>query len=184
MTPIEQFSRKMANVESGDILYTGAKPWEASVNPDHSAHAPHCRWIGTDIEAGEGVQIVADLHTIDVVVDGRQFDAIFSPATLEHLERPWIAMRAMARILKPGGVLFVHTHQTFPLHGYPSDFYRFSEQALRSLCADVGLVVLEAGYDHPCTIKPPSSVTVWNTAAPAFLNVNVCAVKPHDHAAQ
>ena len=83
----------------------------------------------------------------------------------------------MAQMLQSGGVLYIQTHQTFPLHGYPHDYYRFSEQALRSLCRDSGLVTLAAGYDGPCTITP-ANCPVWNPVAEAFLNVTICATKP------
>lgn len=163
-----------ANSPQGRILLTGAHVWEGSVNPDHAKHARHAQWITTDIE-GSDVDIRADLHVIDQHVG--ELDGIFSPATLEHIERPWVAMIAMGRALKPGGALFLHTHQTFPLHGYPHDYYRFSTEALKSLCFDAGLEVVSAGYDNACSIVPPASVEVWNDIAESYLNVNVCAVK-------
>ena len=176
LSPLAEFKTRLANVTPCRILYTGAKVWPGSVNLDHSLHAPHAEWIGTDIEAGAGVHIVSDLSRIDQVTDLR-FNAVFSRATLEHIERPWCSMIAMANVLKAGGVLFVHTHQTFPIHGYPSDYFRFSTQALRTMCFDAGLEVIAAGYDNPCVITPPKSVTVWNLAAEAYLNVTICAVK-------
>jgi 2-polyprenyl-3-methyl-5-hydroxy-6-metoxy-1,4-benzoquinol methylase len=48
---------------------------------------------------------------------GRPFDALVAVAVFEHLERPWIAAKEVARVLKPGGFAYVSTHQTFPLHG-------------------------------------------------------------------
>lgn len=176
MTPLDRFKIQMANVTPCRILLTGAKVWEGSVNPDHSAHVAHAEWIGTDIEAGGGVAIVSDLCRIHEATDER-FDAVFSPATLEHIERPWVAMHAIGQVLKPGGTLYLHTHQTFPLHGYPSDHFRFSTEALRTMCYDSGLAVLDAGYDNPCTITPPPGVAVWNTVAESYLNVTICAVK-------
>ena len=176
MTPIEQFKKRMAAVERPRILYTGAKVWPGSVNNDHSVHAPHGEWISTDIE-GPGVDIVGDLQRIHEVTDER-FDAIFSPATLEHIERPWCAVTSMGMALNPGGLLFIHTHQTFPLHGYPHDYFRFSTEALKTLCYDAGLATIASGYDHPCQIIPPASVTVWNAGAECYLNVNILAEKP------
>ncbi len=175
--PLDWWKRLLSNVTPCRVLLTGAKVWPGSVNPDHSAHLPHAEWIGTDIEAGPGVSIVGDLQKIDEVITER-YEGVFSPATLEHIERPWRAMIAMGRVLKPGGVLYLHTHQTFPLHGYPHDYYRFSQQALRTMCSDAGLDVVETGYDNPCTIVPPPSMAVWNTVAESFLNVTVCARKP------
>ena len=175
--PLTQWKRSMATVDPAVILLTGARVWPESVNPDHSAHAPHATWIGTDIEAGDGVELVADLQTVHTATDQR-FEGVFSPATLEHIERPWTAFYSIGQILKPGGLLFLHTHQTFPLHGYPHDYFRFSRSALETMCRDAGLEVVCSGYDSPCTITPPPSVTVWNIVAESYLNVCICARKP------
>lgn len=162
------------NTPKGRILLTGAHAWEGSASTDHFQHAQGAAWITTDIE-GDDVDIRADLHSIDRHIG--DLDGIFSPATLEHIERPWVAMSAMSRSLKVGGALFLHTHQTFPLHGYPNDYYRFSVEALKSLCFDAGLNVVCASYDNPCVINPPKNVTVWNRDAESYLNVSIFAVK-------
>ena len=39
-------------------------------------------------------------------------------------------MDAMYKSLKSEGVLFLQTHQTFLIHGYPSDYFRFTTEAL------------------------------------------------------
>lgn len=177
MNPLSEFKSRVGNMEGKpSVLLTGAKPWEGSQHPDHSLKVPNAEWIGTDIEPGEGVDIVADLQRIHEVTD-RRFDAVFSPATLEHIERPWVAIHAMREVLKPGGVLYLQTHQTFPLHGYPNDYFRFSIEALKTMCFDSRLEVVASGYDGPCVITPTPAIPVWNPAAESFLNVTVCAVR-------
>lgn len=176
MPSIEEFKRLMSGVVPAEILCTGAKQWPGTFHADHTQHVPHANWIGTDIEAGDGVEIVADLQCIDKHLQ-RRFDAVFCPATLEHVERPWCAMRAMSQILKPGGVLFVQTHHTFPIHGYPNDYYRFTDAALKSLCSDADLTVIVCEYEYPCTIHAPPEIIGWNSNAESYLNVSVCAVK-------
>lgn len=173
--PLQHFRNAVAQMERPRILLTGAKPWEGSAVFDYSQYAPHGDWIGTDIEAGPGVAIVADLQRINET--GEQFDAIFSPSTLEHIERPWVAMWSMAQVLKPGGIICIHTHQTYPVHGYPQDYFRFSTNAMRTLCFDAGLEVIECEYDNPAVIVPPPGITGWNCVAEAWLNVNTCARK-------
>lgn len=176
MTPLEVWRDRVAGIREPDVLATGTKPWTGSAPEDHSVHAPHGKWLGTDIDGGVGVDIVGDLQQLHEITDKR-FDAVFSPSTLEHIERPWTAMYAMSQLLKPGGLLFVQTHHTFPLHGYPHDYFRFSKEALETMAWDAGLHTLASGYEFPCSIRPPASVTRWNTAAPAFLNVCICAEK-------
>ena len=175
-SPIEIWQSMMQDYDKPKILFTGAKEWEGSPPSNHKEYAPHAEWMGTDIEAGKGVHIVGDLQRLDRITD-EKFDAIFSPATLEHIERPWTAMYAMTNMLRRGGLLYLHTHQTFPLHGYPHDYFRFSTEALKTLAHDAGLETIKAGYDGECKIKPHANVKVWNDAAPCYLNVTICAKK-------
>jgi len=177
MSPLEDWKQQIAAMERPTILDTGVKPWAGSPPNDHQQFAPNGKWTGTDIEAGEGVDIVADLQFLSDITQQR-FSSIFSVSTLEHVQRPWQAVRQMAKTLRTSGLLYIETHQTFPLHGYPHDYFRFSTEALATMATDAGLTVLNSGYSYPCTITPPSSVTRWNTHAAAYLNVAILAVKP------
>ena len=179
-SPLDMWKLEMATKASPSILLCGAKPWPGSRDPDHRRHAPNANWVTTDIESGEGVNIVADLQTMFQAYDGKYvgaFDGIFCPAVLEHIARPWVALYSMAQLLNAGGSLYIQTHQTFPLHGYPHDYFRFSREALELLCLDAGLVTLQSGYDGPCSIVPPAECAVWNVLAECFLNVTICAKK-------
>lgn len=173
---LAEWQLQMAIKDAPTALLCGAKSWEGSTDRDHRSHCAAATWTTTDIAAGAEVDIVADLQTMWQTYS-EKFDGIFCPAVLEHIERPWVAMYSMGQLLAAGGVLFIQTHQTFPLHGYPDDFYRFSTAALRSLCFDAGLTVLACEYDEPCSIVPAGE-RVWNPIAKSFLNVSVCAVKP------
>ena len=156
------------------ILVTGTKRWEGSPIEDHSINSPHGRWIGTDIaagEGGEGVDIVIDL--CDIGLAGPRFHGIFSPSTLEHIKRPWLAINSIAKALLPNGHLYLQTHQTFPIHGYPNDYFRFSTEALQVMTIDAGFKPesIITCYEYPCTITQPPEITRWNPYAPSYLNV-------------
>lgn len=159
------------------ILICGSKSWEGSVNLDHRKHVPSAIWKTTDIEHGPEVDLCFDLQTMWLHCESR-FAGICCPSVLEHVERPWTAIHSMAAMLEDGGCLFLQTHQTFPLHFYPNDYFRFSQDALRVMCEDSGLSVINANYECPCTIVPPKSLAgPWNTLAEAFLNVTIFAQK-------
>ncbi len=40
---------------------------------------------------------------------------------------PWKVALEMNRVLRVGGIAFIHTHQTLGLHDMPWDFWRFSD---------------------------------------------------------
>ena len=74
-------------------------------------------------------------------------DAIICLAVLEHVSRPWDAMREMHRVLKPGGCLFLYVPFLSPYHaleGYYGDYFRFTEDGLRSLCGEFESVKIAA----------------------------------------
>jgi len=140
-------------------------------------------YIRIDVADGADVDVLADLHRLPADWS-ESFDCFIAQAVFEHLERPWIAAQEVARVLRPGGIFMVGTHQCFPLHGYPRDFFRFSREALRLIFEDAGLVVSAADYRHRCAIIPPDDVVHqarlrdWNEAFASFILVEATGCKP------
>jgi SAM-dependent methyltransferase len=148
----------------------------------HFERVPRQNYTMSDVEAGNDVDVVADLHRLPADWTDR-FAAVVAVSVFEHLERPWIAAKEVARVLAPGGFCYIATHQTFPLHGYPSDFFRFSKEALRLIFEDAGLHVIEVGYQHRTKISVADEVVplayqeTWNAAFPSYMAVNLYAEK-------
>jgi hypothetical protein len=145
-------------------------PDRATIRPDL---APQAEWLGSDFQAGADVDIVADAHSLTAVTGREAFDAIMACSVFEHLARPWIAAKEIADALKPGGRVFVQTHFAFPIHGYPSDYFRFTREALALLFADAGLTSIETSYAFAAKIM---SKEIGDNGQ-VFLNSNVMAQK-------
>lgn len=155
------------------VLELGTCRW----GPDPTHHE---RWairaaeyVKADITPGDDVDVVVDAHRLSDVFLPGWFDAIIAVSVLEHLERPWVAAQEMAFVLKPGGSLYVSTHQTFPVHGYPNDYFRFTDEGLKVLFGAPWFEVVGTSYAYEATILPHPAVTDWNAAAPAWLNVQI-----------
>lgn len=133
------------------------------------AASPGGEHVKSDFQAGYDVDVVADCHNLVGVFGEASFDAVLAVSVWEHLARPWVAGDQVRRVLKPGGVALIVTHQTFPLHGYPSDFFRFSTHAL-AVCFE-GMEPVRLAYEFPCAILQPREITEWDPRAPCFLNV-------------
>jgi len=169
------FKQALLDKENPQVLELGTMRWEEGFPTHHQSWAPHAnKYVMSDVSDGLDVDVVADAHNLKPFKTST-FDAYVAVSVYEHLRQPWVAAKAAHRVLKNGGILLVVTHQTFPIHGYPSDFFRFSDVALASIFEDVGFNILDGGYQYPCQITPPPEVTRWNTAALAFLNVAVYA---------
>jgi SAM-dependent methyltransferase len=79
-----------------------------------------------------------------------EFDFVVSDQVLEHVEGdPYVAVAETFRVLKPGGVAIHTTCFMNPVHGAPSDFWRFSPDALRLLCPSSATIVDAAGWGNP-----------------------------------
>lgn len=156
------------------ILEVGTK--RQHEHPTHArAEFPLTDYVLSDFESGLDVDVVADCHRLNEVFEPNSFDGFIARSVFEHLEKPWVAAASIYTILKPGAWFFIQTHQTFPLHGYPDDYFRFTGPGLKSLF-DWG-INLQSSYEFPCTITPPEGV-VWNPAAPSYLNVYLVGQKP------
>lgn len=167
------------NVEGASIIEVGTRRWVADKPTIHRSLFPNAaRYIGVDFEAGLDVDVVADAHQLSAHFSSGEFDGLLCIATLEHIARPWIAVHEFAKILKVGGLAFIETHQTFVLHDFPHDYWRFSIEALEVLCGDAGFKTLDAGYFYPCRIIPDDYALDWgNPRPPSWLNVGCLCQK-------
>nr|WP_225443619.1 methyltransferase domain-containing protein [Lolliginicoccus lacisalsi] len=103
----------------------------------------------TDIIEADDVDIVADIHELSRHVE-KKFDAFMSIAVFEHLVMPWKAVVELNKVLRPGAVGLVVTHQTEGLHDVPWDFYRYSSDAWKGLFnKKTGFEIVDSGMRTP-----------------------------------
>ncbi len=109
------------------------------------ANSPYSKWftnrVGSDIAAGDGVDVVADAHNLPFADE--EFEQILATEVLEHLHTPQKAIAEMIRVLKPGGKLILTTRFVFPIHDAPHDYYRYTKYGLQHLFKDWEIVSLE-----------------------------------------
>lgn len=162
------------------VLELGTKQSQPGRSTHHGDWIPDgVSHIRSDFDDGADVDVLADCHHLDDVFGPASFDAVLAASVWEHLERPWVAADQLAHVTRSGGFVWVATHQTFPIHGYPSDYFRFSDVALASLFRDELWSDVRAGYSGRCRIIPPDEVarTNWNPGAPCWLHVSVIATR-------
>jgi SAM-dependent methyltransferase len=164
-------------MEAPRVLELGTRqsiPGRSTMHRDWVPHASE--FLGTDVEDGADVDVVADVHRLSAAVGEESFDVILSCSTFEHLKYPTLAAHELMKVLRVGGVLFVQTHQSFPLHAYPYDYFRFSREALASLFGTtMGFKVVATNYDFPVRLyarRLPGLQTF-----PAFTNTTLWGEK-------
>lgn len=184
--PLVCFQHAVSSCRVLKVLEVGTAQAVTGVSTHHMGLFPGLsrdQFTMVDVRDGADVDVVADLHRLPREWSGR-YDAFVACAVFEHLERPWIAAKEVERVLAPGGICYIATHQTFPLHGYPRDFFRFSTDALALIFADAGLETLSVAYKHRCKIvlppelQKPRDVDRWNAEFPSYAVVDLAARKP------
>jgi SAM-dependent methyltransferase len=96
-------------------------------------------------------------------IDAKSADAVFAVETIEHLENPRALVREMARMVKPGGWIFVTTpnqlsflsigtlvfkrqFSAFQKGSYPAHITALLESDLRNIAAEVGMRDIAIDY--------------------------------------
>ena len=114
------------------------------------------RYVGCDLEAGDGVDVVADATRLTNVFPPESFDVVISTEMLEHVPDWPSACMELTAVLRPGGLLILSTRSPgFPLHSYPGDFWRFTSDDIRLIFECVGDILhIDDDYTmgYPCGI--------------------------------
>lgn len=142
--PIRAWIERNAALLGDDVLEVGSRSTHANqwwlVNRDLAQG----QWLGIDMQPGHGVDQVADIHELPAAWKGR-FSCVLCSEVLEHVERPWLALPELFRVIRPGGSIIITVPSCFPIHAFPDDYYRYSMSGIRVLLGDAGFVDIETG---------------------------------------
>lgn len=153
--PIPAFAAAM-KARRGTVLEIGARVVGRHSSLNAAQFEPECRFIGCDIHAAEGVDLVADAHFLSRQIAFGSIDGVFSLAVLEHLAAPWLVAAEINHVLRLGGDTLHLVPHAWPIHEQPNDFWRFSNNALQVLFGPAtGFEVLDSGLACPVQIIPP-----------------------------
>ena len=88
-------------------------------------------YLGIDFRAGPGVDLVADVEKLPF--PDASVGTVLALSTFEHVRHFWKGFDEVYRVLRPDGVLIVSCPFYFHVHGYPSDYWRFTTYALDAM---------------------------------------------------
>lgn len=114
--------------------------------------------IGTDIEGGEGVDIVHDFMQGPFPT---QYELVLCCSVLEHTHKPWIVAQHTAASVQSGGYLYLTTPWTWRQHNYPIDWWRFSVEALKTLFPGFAWIAESYSTTEKGDFRSERSHEVW-----------------------
>ena len=145
---VRQYIERHADKLGDDVLEIGSRLTNQDAWWIVNRDLAQGKWTGIDMQEGPGVDQVVDIHNPPAEWAGR-FSGVLCSEVLEHVARPWLALPKMREMMQPGGWLVVTTLTSFPIHGFPDDFYRYTPSGLKLLLEDAGFQNVDtenAGY--------------------------------------
>lgn len=129
----------------------GAKPFA-------SLFAPGCDYFGVDFDARTAADLVHDLGQPLPLPSG-EADLVILSEAIEHVPDPELVLAEAARLLRPGGELFLSAPFAFPIHSRPWDYRRFTDYFYRKLDERHPLELVEIEVSNNVFSTP---ILLWN----------------------
>jgi SAM-dependent methyltransferase len=137
------------DVRDRAVLEVGARDVNGSLRPWIESLQP-ASYFGVDIVPGTGVDRIVRVEELLADEGPDRFDLIIATEVVEHVHDWRAAFDNMKAVLKPQGLLLLTTRSRgFPLHGYPSDYWRYEADDIGQILADCAVEVLERDPSEP-----------------------------------
>ncbi len=124
------YMKRFVPVSPGRILEVGSKNYG---NTENFRSMYGGDYVGLDMEAGEGVDIVHDLTEGLGPLKPESFDLIICCSVLEHVRKPWEMAWNLTALLKPDGLMYMAAPFCWRKHNYPDDYFRYTWRGIETL---------------------------------------------------
>ncbi len=111
----------------------------------YRAFFKHAQYVAIDSLVGDenwnydNLDIVGDALNLPILPES--VDVCLNTVSLEHYSDPFQAFKEFARVLKPGGTLFLYSPFADYEHQIPNDYFRVTRYGLAHLCESNSLAV-------------------------------------------
>lgn len=133
-------NRELRILDLGSLDVTG--------NQNKCFKNPKWKLVCADIVAGKNVDIVLQKPYEWDEFENESFDVVVSSQTFEHVEFPWLTIKEIERILKPGGLGCILSPSAGYLHRYPVDCWRIMPDGYAALAKWANLEVIKTYIDN------------------------------------
>jgi SAM-dependent methyltransferase len=120
---------------AGPVLDIGAYyPEGYAALCDRRPMFPGRTYVGCDIRYGPGVDRIEDAEHL--TFPDRSVGSVLILETLEHIPHPQRVVAEAKRVLTDDGMMLVSVPFNYRLHGFPTDYWRFTASGLYTLLAE------------------------------------------------
>jgi SAM-dependent methyltransferase len=81
-------------------------------------------YVGVDYIEGEGVDLVEDVTNLPF--NDNSINTVIALNLFEHVEKVWLAMEEVKRVLSNEGTVIFGTPFSYEIHACPEDYYRYT----------------------------------------------------------
>jgi SAM-dependent methyltransferase len=138
---IQDFVRGVAGKTPSGAAVLDAGAGECRYQPLFS----HVRYVAVDFAQGDPswnyrlLDVIGRLEQLPFLA--ATFDVVLSIVVLEHTPEPQRAIEEFARVVKPGGKIYLVIPHMWEEHQKPYDFFRFTSGGIRYLMESAGFQV-------------------------------------------
>jgi SAM-dependent methyltransferase len=139
-------SRILFELYGAPLIKLGAKVLE--IGPDKIpttlqdiAHVPGIQWDLLDIYESKHIQVRAISEYEYPVADG-SYDFVVAANVLEHVRKPWVWIRELARVARGDGYVILINPVSWPYHEQPVDCWRAYPEGMKALFEHAGIEVI------------------------------------------
>ena len=132
VSSLERFETEFVKPREGRTLIVGSQVYRDK----EDRRKRYSDVVGVDMLEGPGVDMVLDLE--EELPDGiGTFAHVECMSVLEHSRRPWLLAANLERLMEPGATIFVSVPFIWRIHAYPSDYWRMTPEAVKSIFPNV-----------------------------------------------
>jgi ubiquinone/menaquinone biosynthesis C-methylase UbiE len=106
------------------------------------------KYVAFDMAPGKNIDVVGDV--LNLPFEAQTFDTVISTQVLEHVEKPWVMVGQIRRVLRDNGICILMAPFLTPFHACPNDYFRYTMEGMKSLFRNEGFEIIECfSYGGP-----------------------------------
>jgi len=108
-------------------------------------------YLAFDMVPRQNIDVVGDV--LNLPFESETFDTVVCTQVLEHVDKPWIMVKEIYRVLKKKGVCFLTAPFMEPYHQNPGDYFRYSVEGIKLLFQNENFEIVEcSSYGQPFSV--------------------------------